>query len=263
MPEGKSLNPKNFVQMTFNKALVAQRPAALAYVTRLRRVHPEKSPAQLTKVVNGWYLTMVTSTGAASGAAAIVPNGWLQIPVAFADLGTFLQASVFYTLVIAEIHGVHPEDIERRRLLVTLVLMGDSTLTSALKPILGKSVPYWGKAIVSKIPMSAINAANKVLGPRFITKYGTRQGVLVLGKQIPLGIGVLIGAGGNHGFGWLIIRTAKKILGSAPGTWDHPDIEDAEPEVLDPEADESDDAVEFTIDDELPESDDSDADTKS
>lgn len=263
MAEGKSLNPKNFVQMTFNKALVAQRPAALAYVARLRRVHPEKSPAQLAKVVNGWYLTVVTSTGAASGAAAIVPNGWLQIPVVLADLGTFLQASVFYTLAIAEIHGVHPEDIERRRLLVTLVLMGDSTMTSALKPILGKSVPYWGKAIVNKIPMSTINTANKVLGPRFITKYGTKQGVLVLGKQIPLGIGVLIGAGGNHGFGWLIIRTAKKILGPAPGKWDHLDIDDAETGVFDPEAGESDGAVEFIIDDELPDTDESVADTNS
>jgi hypothetical protein len=258
MAEGRSLNLKNFTQMTFNKALVAQRPAALAYVARLRRVHPEKSPAQLTKVVNSWYLTVVTSTGAASGASAIVPNGWLQIPVALADLGTFLQASVFYTLAVAEIHGVHPEDIERRRLLVTLVLMGDSALTSTLKPILGKSVPYWGKAIVSKIPMTTINAANKILGPRFITKYGTRQGVLVLGKQIPLGIGVLIGAGGNHGFGWLTIRTAKQILGKAPGTWDHLDARDSGVEVLNPEVGTSNHAVEFIIDDELPDTDVSD-----
>jgi hypothetical protein len=261
MTEGRSLNPKDFAGVTFNKALVAQRPAALAYVARLRRVHPQKSPAQLTKVINRWYLTVVTSTGAASGAAAIVPNGWLQIPVALADLGTFLQASVFYTLAVAEIHGMHPEDIERRRLLVTLVLMGDSTLTTTLKPILGKSVPYWGKAIVNKIPMSAINAANKVLGPRFITKYGTKQGVLVLGKQIPFGIGVLVGAGGNHGFGWLIIRSAKKILGPAPVTWDQLETKGAEVQLLNTEVGETDDAVEFIINDELPETNDSDAAT--
>lgn len=198
-----------------------QRPAALAYVERLRRVHPDLSPARLTKVVNAWYLTAVTGSGAAAGASAIVPNGWVQIPVAVADLGTFLEASVFYTLTIAEIHGVHPEDIERRRLLVTMVLVGDSAAGTVLKSILGRSVPYWGREIVKAIPMSAVNAANKILGPRFITKYGVRQGVLVLGKQIPLGIGVLVGAGGNHGFGWVIIGSARKILGPAPDSWDH------------------------------------------
>lgn len=37
--------------------------------------------------------------------------------------------------------------------------------------------------------METINNVNKALGPRFITKYGTREGLLVLGKQIPLGLG--------------------------------------------------------------------------
>lgn len=227
VPGGKhrKLNLKNLAQATFDKALIGQQPAAQDYVARLRRVHPDKSPTQLINLVNGWYLTAVTGTGAASGASAIVPNGWVQLPVAVLDLGTFLEASVFYTLAVAEIHGLNPEDIERRRLLVMTVLMGDSAASSTLRPILSKSVPYWGKSIVEKIPMSAVNAANKLLGPRFITKYGTKQGVLVLGKQIPLGIGVLVGAGGNHGFGWLIVLSAKKILGPAPASWAANDFE--------------------------------------
>ena len=42
--------------------------------------------------------------------------------------------------------------------------------------------------------MSVVLKANKVLGPWFITKYGAKQGVLVLSKQIPLGIGIGVGA---------------------------------------------------------------------
>jgi hypothetical protein len=64
---------------------------------------------------------------------------------------------------------------------VQTVLIGDSAIT-ALNKGAGRSVPYWGKQIVNAIPMSAVNKANKVLGPRFITKYGTKQGVLVLRK---------------------------------------------------------------------------------
>lgn len=214
---------KGLVKRVFEQALGKQRPLALAYVARLRRVHPDKSPSELSNIVRGWYLTAVTGTGAGAGAAAVVPNGWVQVPAAIADLASFLEASVFYVLTQAEIHGVHPEDAERRRLLVTAALIGDSAAKGALKPLLGKTVPYWGREIVKKIPMSAINAANKILGPRFITKYGTKQGILVLGKQIPAGIGILVGAAGNHTFGWFIINSSKKMLGPAPTSWDHLD----------------------------------------
>lgn len=221
MADLSKLDSKKFVQTIFDKSLTAQRPLALKYVARLRRVHPNMSPSELVGVVNAWYLTTVTATGAASGASAFVPNAVVQIPVAVGDLATFLEASIFYTLTVAEIHGLHPEDLERRRLLVMVVLLGDSALTSTTKGLLGRTVPFWGKQIVDKIPMTTINAINKVLGPRFITKYGTKQGVLVLGKQIPLGIGIVVGAGGNHTFGWLTIRAAKKFLGAVPATWEH------------------------------------------
>ena len=207
------------VQGGLNTALEAQYPTAVANVARLRRVHPGKSPAQLISYLNAIYLSAVSTTGAGAGAAAIVPNGWEQVPVALADLLTFLEASVLYTLSVAEIHGLDVEDVERRRFLVTSVLVGNTAATTALEPLIGRTAPYWGKKIVQSIPMSAIDKANKILGPRFVTKYGTKQGVLVLGKQIPFFIGVGIGAAGNHGFGWFVIKAAGKILGPPPESW--------------------------------------------
>ena len=200
MPVEKKFDPQAIVKAGLNTALEAQYPLAVENVARLRRVHPDKSPAELISYLNKIYLAAVTMTGAGAGAAAIVPNGWVQVPVALVDLATFLEASVLYTLSVAEIHGLDVEDIERRRFLVTSVLIGNAAATTALEPLIGRTAPYWGKKIVQSIPMQAIDAANKVLGPRFITKYGTKQGVLVLGKQIPLFIGVGIGAGGNHLF---------------------------------------------------------------
>lgn len=113
------------------------------------------------------------------------------------------------------IHGIHPEDIERRRLLVQTVLIGDSAIT-ALNKGAETTVPYWGEQIVHAIPMSAVLKANKVLGPRFITKYGTKHGVLVLSKQIPLGLGIGVGAFSNHMIGRTIAGTARKVFGPAP-----------------------------------------------
>ncbi|MDN5763114.1 MAG: hypothetical protein L0H41_12460 [Microlunatus sp.] len=67
--------------------------------------------------------------------------------------------------------------------------------------------------------MSAVKAANKVLGPRFITKYGTKQGVLVLSKQVPFGVGAMLGGGGNHVFGRLSVKAANKVFGPPLEAW--------------------------------------------
>ena len=99
------------------------------------------------------------------------------------------------------------------------VLIGESAIT-ALNKGAGRTVPYWGKHIVNAIPMSAVYKANKVLGPRFITKYGTKQGVLVLSKQIPLGLGIGVGAFANHMIGRGIVGTARKVFGPAPESFE-------------------------------------------
>ena len=215
----QKFDPKTVVKAGFDRSLEAQYPLARRNIERLRRVNPDKSPAEVMSVLNSYYLGTVTATGAGAGLAAVVPNGWVQFPAAVADLLTFFEASILYTLSVAEIHGVDVEDVERRRLLVMSVLAGDAAAQKALKPLIGRTAPHWGKKIVESIPMTTIKAANKVLGPRFITKYGTKQGIIVLAEQIPLFLGVGIGAGGNHLFGRFIIKAQQKILGPAPEAW--------------------------------------------
>jgi hypothetical protein len=207
------------VSQALTKALTFQSPAARNNLERLRRVHPDETPTELAKRVTKYYLSAVTTSGGAMGAAGAIPGG--GIASAAFDFVAFTEASVLYTLTLAEIHGIHPEDIERRRLLVQTVLIGDSALT-ALNKGADKTVAHWGKQIVNAIPMSAVNKANKVLGPRFITKYGTKQGTLVLSKQIPLGLGIGVGAFANHMIGRTIVGTARKVFGPAPEFFEHP-----------------------------------------
>ncbi|MFD8520044.1 hypothetical protein ACFV2D_08490 [Streptomyces capillispiralis] len=216
---------KNRLQQVLDKALVVQQPLAKKHVERLRRVHPDDDPQELIRRLDRYYLAGVTASGGASGAAGLVPGA--GIPAALADVMVFTEASVLYTLSLAEVHGLHPEDVERRRLLVLTVLLGDGAVR-VLDKAVGRTGPYWARRIVSAIPMSAINRANKLLGPRFITKYGTKQGVLVLSKQVPLGVGAALGAGGNHLLGRLTIRSARAIFGQCPSSWAGDDREDAE-----------------------------------
>lgn len=204
------MNGKELLARAFEQTLTAQQQAATANVARLRRVHPDKSPREIVRILNRWYLSAVTATGATSGIAAVVSD--VAVPAALADVMAFTEASVLYTLSLAEVHGLHPEDIERRKLLVVAVLLGDSG-TSTLATALGRTGPHWAKKIVAAIPMKTVNNLNKILGPRFITKYGTKHGVLVLSKQVPRGIGAVLGAGGNLGFGWLTVASARRIFG--------------------------------------------------
>ena len=212
--------PGALVNAAFDKAIEGQYPLAVDNFRRLRRVHPDKSPEEMISYLTKIYLGAVAATGAGAGAASVVPNGGVQVPAAFADLLLFLEASVLYTVSVAEVHDLSVEDVERRRLLVMSVLVGNSAATATLEPLIHRTAPYWGRQIVKAIPMTTINKANKILGPRFLTKYGVKQGVVVLGIQLPFLIGSAIGAGGNALFGWFIVRAAGKILGPPPESWD-------------------------------------------
>lgn len=214
--ENSPRNAKQLLAAGLEKALLKQQPLARQNVERLRRVHPHDSPRDVSRRLTRYYLASVTMSGGAAGAAALVPGA--GIPAALADVLAYTEASVLYLLSLVEIHDLHPEDIEARKRLVLTVLLGEGAV-GALDTVVKRTGPYWGRRIVESIPMAAINRANKVLGPRFITKYGTKQGVLVLGKQAPVGFGALIGSGGNHIFARLTVRSARQIFGPLPDSW--------------------------------------------
>lgn len=228
------LDPRALVAAGLEKALVMQQPKAQANVARLRRVHPDMTPEQLIAYINKWYLGGVAASGTGAGATAVVPNGVVQASGAIADLVTYLEASVFYVLCLTEIYGLNVEDLERRRLLVTSVLLGNSASSKLLDKVIGRTAPYWGKRIVEAIPMETVRQANKILGPRFITKWGTKTGVLVLGKQVPLLIGAAIGGGGNLLFGSFVVKAGHTILGPAPDQWpEQASVKEIEVEAID------------------------------
>lgn len=213
------MDPKEAVSKTLTKALTLQEPLARSNFERLRRVHPDDSPEQLVKRVSTFYLRAVAGSGGAAGMFGVLPGA--AIPAAGVDAIAFTEASVLYALVLAEIHGIHTEDIERRKLLVQTILIGDAAV-NALNKGAARAVPHWGRQIVIAIPIEAVRKANKILGPSFITKFGTKQGVLALSKQVPLGLGILFGASASYVVGRLTVRTASRVFGPPSTSFDAP-----------------------------------------
>jgi hypothetical protein len=202
------------------KALEIQQPLVDAHLARLRKARPEASPADIIKSLEKQFLASVSAIGAASGGAAATPG--VGTAVAFGltafEIGGVVEATALFALSVAEVHGVRVMDLERRRTLVTAVLFGESA-AGFVEKAAGRSGKYWGKNLVKAIPMTVIDKVNGKLGPRFITKWGTKQGILVLGREIPFGLGMGIGAGGNFLVGMGSVRAARIAFGPAPATW--------------------------------------------
>ncbi len=194
-----------------------------AHLARMRRSRPDAPPAEIVTSLEKQFLASVSAIGAASGGAAAAPG--VGTAVAFGltafEIGGVVEATALFALSVAEIHGVRVIDLERRRTLVTAILFGQSA-SGFVEKAAGRTGKYWGKNLVTAIPMSVINDVNSKIGKRFITKWGTKQGVLVLGRELPFGIGAGIGAGGNFLVGRGSVQAARRAFGPAPGTW--PDL---------------------------------------
>jgi hypothetical protein len=180
------------VQNAFDKAISVNQPAVQAYIERLRG----RDLDELIRKLEKQYLASVVGSGTAVGASAAAPGVGTSVSLALSagETVTSLEAATLLALAVAEIHGVPVEDVERRRTLLLSILLGDGG-TAAVRKVAGRIGKYWGKHVAEKIPMSAIRSVNRVLGPRFVTRYGTRQGVLVLGREMRFGIGAGIGGG--------------------------------------------------------------------
>jgi hypothetical protein len=205
------------VSRALDTALEVQEPAVRAYIDRARRSDPALTDADLIQRLERQYLAAVTSMGVASGAAAAAPSfAPLALPVNLAEVGTFIETTTLYVLALAVVYDIPIADLERRRTLVLAILLGDAG-AGIIAKIAGRVGPHLARHIVTSIPLSTIRAMNRVLGHNFVTRYGTKQGILVLGREIPFFIGAAIGGAGNVALAYASVRAARRIFGPPPG----------------------------------------------
>ena len=202
-----------------------QGPAVRAYVERLRHNDPEADPAKIATTLEKRYLAATTASGAAVGATAAVPAiGTLMALSAVAgETAVFLEATAFFVLATAHVHGIPVADRERRRALVLAVLVGDHG-KGAVAELLGTSRTGggWlaeGSAGVAALPLPAVRELNSRLLRYFVKRFTLRRGALAMGKLLPIGLGALIGAVGNRLMGKKIIGNARGAFGAPPHRW--------------------------------------------
>jgi hypothetical protein len=174
-----------------------QQPLVAARIAAIRRKRPDASPAEVIRKLGTGYQLAGVVTGGVGGAIAIVPaiGTVTALATATAEAVAALDASILYVLAVAEVHALPTETLERRRALVLGIIMGESG-QAALSKMTGKS-GNWAQDITNALPLSKLGPLNMTLSRWFIKRYVIRQSVLALGRALPLGIGIVIGATGN------------------------------------------------------------------
>lgn len=203
-----------------DKAIGAQTPLVHKNFARARQRNPEATPAEVVRTLERMYISALAGTGAAVGGVAAAPAVGTGAALALSAGESFssLELSILFVLSVAAVHGVQLDEIERRRTIVMGILLGQSGSTTIGK-VAERTGQHWGRQLVGKVPVATLRRINSILGKDFITRYGTRQGIIVLGQVVPFGIGALIGAGANATVAALAVRTARRAFGPAPRSW--------------------------------------------
>jgi hypothetical protein len=201
------------------RALRKQRPLVASRIAALRRKRPDASPEEIIRGLGRSFQLTVATTGGIGGAIAILPavGTVASLVTASAEALAALDASVLYTLAVAEVHALPTDSPERRRALVLGVVMGQSG-EAVLRKVTGKSGD-WAQDITNTLPLTRLGPLNSSLSRWFIKRYVVRQSVLALGRALPLGIGLIIGAVGNVVIARAVIRAADQAFGPAPARW--------------------------------------------
>lgn len=200
------------------RAIRSQTGVARHYVRKLRENHPGESPAQIRKRLDARFLMMVTASGATVGATAAVPGigTVMALGAVGAESLVFLEAAAFYTLAVAEVHGVDVREGEHEELLVMTIILGASG-TAILSNAVGSggSGSLAGRAGL----FPGLKEINRRMMSRFVRKFSVKRASLALGKLAPAGLGAAVGGWGNRKLGQTVVETADATFGAPPETW--------------------------------------------
>jgi hypothetical protein len=206
-----------------DRAIESQSPLVRKNIARARQRNPEATPGQVVRNLERMYVSALTGTGAAVGGAAAAPGVGTGVALALSagEALSSLELSALFALSIAEVHGVPIDEIERRRTIVMGIMLG-GTGSATIERVAERTGQHWGRQIVAKVPAETLRQINKILGKNFVTKYGTKQGIIVLGRVAPFGIGAAIGGGANAAIAALTVRAGRRAFGPPPTSWPWP-----------------------------------------
>lgn len=182
------------VERIIDRAVAGSEGRAAARTARIRRARPSASPADVIALLERGYRRRVRALSALVGLSAAVPGVGTGMAVALtaANVGTFLRASTDFIAAVTQVHGIPVGDVAQRRALLLGSLLGQDG-ARAVQGQLGIRSLYWGRGLLTRLPLGTVRMVNRGLARRVVSALGAKGGVLALGRLAPFGVGAVVG----------------------------------------------------------------------
>ena len=205
------------VSAALDKAVTFPSEVVRGHVEKVRRKHPEATPAQILALLEREYLLVSATAGGAVGAAAAFPavGTGVAVTLTASNVATYFAASAAFSLAVAEVHGIEVEDVARRRALLLTTILGEDG-ARAIGELGLFTTGKWATQLLTKLPLGTVKAVNSTLTKRLVRTQATTQGALAFGRIMPFGIGAVVGATGARALSRTVIRNARKAFGEPP-----------------------------------------------
>ncbi|WBT09735.1 hypothetical protein PAB09_05405 [Corynebacterium sp. SCR221107] len=213
-PVGKALI------VALDKAAHMQSSVIVKYVDWLRSRNPDATPADIQRLLDKHFLTIVTGSGASAGATSAIPGiGFVTGALAVgAESLVFLDAATVYALASSHVRGADIKEPERRKALILIALLGSSG-TALVDASIGGGSPA---ALISRLSLKNVTEVNNRLLKMAIKKVSKSVRLAWLGKLLPLGVGVVVGSLANRRIAERVAEHVHTSLGSLPQTFSSP-----------------------------------------
>jgi len=195
--------PRNGVILDLINGLAPDPDKVAMWISEVRKSNPGLHNDELADIVGDKIVWAYTRQGAALALPGAIPGlgtivqATTEIGAVAADSALMIRNQSYLVFALACIYGY-----QNREILIQDTLICVGLWTNAL--ILAKSgaIHFSSKIAMTtvrdRLPGKVLQAINRRVGSTILTKYGTKRGGVALGKLIPLGVGVLVGAGFNY-----------------------------------------------------------------
>jgi len=210
----------NTIEKSVDRLMGIQRPAVVAHLNSIKRKHPGATTEQLHWVLERRYLAAVTSTGAATGATAVLPaiGTVTALALSAAETVAFLESTALFAQSVAELHGITVDEPERTRSLVLALMLGkegsDIVKQFGLEMLNEDATRagYWGEVVNDSLPGAFVAPLLNRLKTAFFKRVAAHQAGSVIGRALPYGIGAVVGGIGNNVLGRRVITAARSAF---------------------------------------------------
>jgi hypothetical protein len=198
-------------EAAIDTAVRLRAPALAAGVEIERRLYPDLAPDLFLAHLVRRRAKLAAAVGAISAAPAVFPGAGTIVGIgsSLADAGATLYAEValIVELSAAVGHKVDDPEVLAADVLVVLALSAGVEIPDALR-----EASRLGTAQASAVPRAALGDLNRDLGARVVKRIARRRARVILGRELPFGVGVALGGLGNYRAMHSLGRTAIKHL---------------------------------------------------